>query len=92
MIRKGKINGSFTANGQESNKSETFGHKPIVLLRGTFVGTIALMISEDGGKNFFEHKTYTTARSEVIQSGSPGWIFQFWVTAWTSGECFYGLG
>ncbi len=84
--------GSFTALNDESVPVSSFKENAVLSIRGTFVGTISLQVSEDGGENWETEETYTASARKVINGTSSGWLYKLKATAWTSGEAFYGIG
>jgi hypothetical protein len=61
-------------------------------IQGTFVGTIALQRSFNGGTNWGTVDSYTTVTEKTIQRTSAVYQYRLECTAYTSGTAVCGLG
>jgi len=93
-----KTSGSFTANGQNSASVTVKANGYVTVdLSGTFVMTVGVFISNDGGTTWipkrFENSatvmSFTNAGRQLFLEAVPGTLIRLSTTAFTSGTCAY---
>lgn len=64
----------------------------VAMLSGTWVGTVLLELSYDGGSNWDQH-TSTTSNTQIVIDNFPSELLARWrCSAYTSGTVVAGIG
>lgn len=86
-----RTSGAFTATGASDAVSFDEGQ---MSLSGTFVATVDLQVSHDGGTNWHDvdGENHTGATDKIVEAGAEDTLYRWNCSVFTSGPVAYFLG
>ena len=86
------VSGTFTATGSSAGQNHSGGGLLALSISGTFVATVVLQRSLDGGSTYQDIESYTAPAEVNVEAANQSVLYRLNCSAYTSGTATYYLG